>query len=134
GAGVATGLTVTALAGLPGVTVSPGLAVDADGRVVALTAGGVAVVDPAADVGDLHAQTAEVTESGVSVSTVGVHGDVLLTVAWREVTGEGQTRDAPVLLHAPWLQLLDPQDLGEQVVLASVALGAQGAVTALSAG
>jgi hypothetical protein len=65
-----------------------------------------------------------------------VSGDRFLTLRWREVFSETALANVPVLLHAPWVLLVDAsgfQDVGEQVVLARVELDASGNVTQLSA-
>src|SRR5262249_7058847 len=137
GYGVATGLRVTATAGQPDVTVSPGTALDAAGHLIVLAADGVAIVDPTANPTDIqNIETVEVPADGLVLATAGVTGDCLLTLTWREVLGFGMAANAPVLLHAPWLRLVLAAgftDTGTQVVLAAVTLDAAGAVTALSA-
>lgn len=136
--GVADGLTVTATTGQPGVSVSPGAALDSFGRLVALAPGGVAVVDPAADPSQVvNIATVPVSDAGVTVSTDGLGpATLLLTATFREVQDQEQAGAPPVLLHAPWLRLrieTSVADDGQEVVLARVSLDAANAVTALDA-
>ena len=86
--GVADGLTVTATAQPQGLTVSPGVALDVNGHLIVLAAGGVAIVDPAANPSQLvNVPTVQVSAAGATVATAGsaVTGDVLLTVTYAEV-------------------------------------------------
>lgn len=134
--GVADGLTVLATANSPGVTVAPGTGLDVLGRLIVLASGGVAVVDPSVDPGQMvNVPTVPVTDAGVVLPTDTLAtGALLLTVAFREVQDQGQLANAPVLLHAPWLRLQAPGDVpddGRQLVVAQVTLGAGGVVTAL---
>jgi hypothetical protein len=133
--GVADGLAVTATAQPQGLTVSPGVALDVNGHLIVLAAGGVAIVDPAANPGQLvNVPTVQVSAAGATVATAGsaVTGDVLLTVTYAEVV-EGQLTGTPVLVHAPWLRLLAPANVtADQVVLAGITLDPAGNVTALS--
>ena len=133
--GVADGLTVTATAQPQGLTVSPGVALDVNGHLIVLAAGGVAIVDPAANPSQLvNVPTVQVSAAGATVATAGsaVTGDVLLTVTYAEVV-EGQLSGTPVLVHAPWLRLLAAANVtADQVVLAGVTLDPSGNVTALS--
>src|SRR6266568_5323416 len=75
GAGVAEGLTVSAVSGQAGLTVAPGVALDAFGRLIALAAGGAAVVDPNAGSQVQGVATVPVTQSGVVFATDGTSGD-----------------------------------------------------------
>lgn len=138
GWGVARGLTVTATAGAAGVTVATGTALDADGDVVALVEGGLAVTDPTADPTQVqNVPTVPVVAAGVPLATAGTTGEVLVTLTWREVAGTGLQSNSPVRHHAPWLRLVPAvgyADTGQQVVLARASLGPGGEVTALTAG
>ncbi|MGQ5640486.1 hypothetical protein [Streptomyces sp. EWL5.16] len=133
GAGVADGLRVSAATGQPGIKVSTGTALDTHGRVIALTEGGLAVVDPNAAPDQLEdVPTVAVDTDGLTLNTAGVSGDLLVTVTWREVLGSSTE-----LLHAPWLRLLPASDTGsagEPVVLAEATIDSNGLVTALTAG
>lgn len=136
--GVADGLGVFATAHSPGVTVAPGTGLDALGRLVALASGGVAVIDPTVDPGQMvNVPTVPVADAGVVLPTDTLAaGVLLLTIAFREVQDDGLLANAPVLLHAPWLRLQAPGDVpddGRELVLAQVTLGAGGAVTTLDA-
>lgn len=135
--GVADGLTVRATLGQPGVTVSPGTALDAAGQLIALPAGGTAIVDPAADpTGIRNIPTVPVGADGITLATVGAGTDCFLTLTWREVIDESTLATAPALFHAPWLRLVPAagfQDTGQQVVLAGVTLAGNGNVTGLAA-
>ncbi|MGV9385751.1 hypothetical protein ACWDRB_58795 [Nonomuraea sp. NPDC003707] len=137
GWGVAAGLRVTATPGASSVTVSLGTALDAEGNLIVLTDGGVAVVDPVVDPDEVqNVPTVPVSATGVTVDSTDLTGAVLLTVTWREVAGF-ELLNAPVLLHAPWLRLVPAAgfpDVGDQVVLAEVTLGTGGIVDALGPG
>jgi hypothetical protein len=137
-AGVAQGLTVQATAGSSGLTVLPGTAVDGHGRLVVLSAGGAAIVDPDVDPAQvLHVPIVLVPDSGLVFPTVGPGGDLLLTLTWREVQADDAAATAVVLLHAPWLRLVASAgfvDSGDQLVLAAVRVAADGTVTALTPG
>jgi hypothetical protein len=136
--GVADGLTVHATAGQPGVTVSPGTALDADGHLIALPPGGTVIVDPAADPSSIrNIPTVVAGADGITLATAGADPDCLLTLTWREVIDESTLATAPALFHAPWLRLVPAaslQDTGHQVVLAKVTLDGNGNVTGLAAG
>lgn len=133
---MAEGLTVSAVSGQAGLTVAPGVAFDAAGRLIVLAAGGSGVVDPFAGGQVQGVATVPVTQDGLVFATDGISGDFLLTVTWREVFNQGQAGNVPVLVHAPWLRLTATAGFGddEQVVLARAALDSAGLVTALSAG
>jgi len=134
--GVAEGLTVTAVPNQADLTIAPGVALDAAGHLIALAATGFAVVDPTVDPQQVqNIPTVPVDASGLVLSTAGLSGECVLTLTWREVLGQSQLANAPVLIHAPWLRLLDVAgvpDTGEQVILARVTLDNTGLVTALS--
>ncbi|WP_370941805.1 hypothetical protein AB5J62_22110 [Amycolatopsis sp. cg5] len=136
GWGVAAGLRVTATVGTAGVTVLPGMAVDAAGNAVVLAPGGLAVVDPTVDPDQLqNVPTVPVEVTGVGVATA--PGDFLLTLTWREVLGDNTVANAPALLHAPWLRLVAAAgfaDTGKQIVLAGVTVDADGKVATVTAG
>ena len=136
GGGVAEGLAVSAVSGQAGLTVAPGVAFDAAGRLIALAAGGSAVVDPNAGGQVQDVATVPVTQDGLVFATDGISGDFLLTVTWREVFSQGQVGNASVLVHAPWLRLTAVTGFAddEQVVLARASLDSAGLVTGLSAG
>jgi hypothetical protein len=133
--GVADGLTVTVTTPPQGLTVSPGVALDDNGHLIVLAAGGVAIVDPGANPSQLvNVPTVQVSAAGAMVVSAGspVTGAVLLTVTYAEVV-EGQLSGTPVLVHAPWLRLLAAANVtADQVVLAGVTLDSAGNVTALS--
>ena len=135
-AGVADGLTVTATPQQKGVTVGPGVALNAVGHVIVLAAGGFAVIDPAANPSQIvNVPTVPVDASGVTVDTTGLTGDLLLTVTWAEVAGQDEPGSPPVLIHAPWFRLLTADIVhadAQQVILAGVSLDANARVTSLS--
>ncbi len=136
--GVADGLAVSAVLDTAGLTVAPGAGLDSLGRIVALAVGGVAIVDPAVDPGQMvNVPTVPVGDSGLIVPTDSAGpGTLLLTIAFREVQDQGLLFNAPLLVHTPWLRLLAPDDVpddGRILVLASVTLGPGGVATALDA-
>ena len=138
GWGVAHGLAVSATPGSPGVTVSPGVALDARGRTIVLSPQGLAVVERSLDPQQIQdVPTVPVGADGVTVTTTELPADCLVTMTWREVAGENSLANTPALLHAPWLRLVPADgfvDVGDVVVLAAVTLDAAGAVGALTAG
>ncbi|WP_139306895.1 hypothetical protein [Modestobacter sp. DSM 44400] len=138
GWGVAHGLAVTATSGSPGVTVSPGVALDAAGRTIVLAPQGLAVVERSLDPLQIQdVPTVPVGSDGVPVVTTDLPSDCLLTITWREVAGENSLANAPALLHAPWLRLVTADgfvDGGDTVVLAAVTVDAAGGVGALTPG
>jgi hypothetical protein len=136
--GVADGLAVQASTGAAGVTIAPGTALDAAGRLIVLAAGGTAITDPAIDPAQVQGvPTVPVTDSGVTLDTANAGADCLLTLTWHEVAGQSTLGGAPTLLHAPWLRLVPAAgfaDTGGDVVLAEVTMDGTGNVTGLSAG
>lgn len=135
--GVATGLAAQGTPGQPGVTVLPGTALDAAGRLIMLVPDGAAIVDPTVDPAQLQdVPTVVVGADGVALPTAAAAADCLLTLTWREVLADSPLANAPVLLHAPWLRLIPAAgflDTGGQVVLAGVTLDANGNVAGMSA-
>jgi hypothetical protein len=135
--GVGDGLTVTAGAGQTALQVSTGVALDSAGNLIALAAGGSAIVDPDVDPTQVvNIPTVPVADDGIALATAGQTGDAYLTVTWREVLDPSSAGNAPTLIHAPWLRLVPLSAVtgaGDQVVLARVRLDAQGAVVALTA-
>jgi hypothetical protein len=132
--GVMRGLAVSATTGAAGVTVSPGTALDAAGRTVMLSSRGLAVVEPTLDPQQIEdVPTVPVGPDGLTVATAGAPQNCLLTMTWREVSGENSL----TLLHAPWLRLVPADtfaDNGDQVVLAALTVDAAGAVGSLTPG
>ncbi len=137
GSGVAIGLEVVGTAAAAGVRVRPGVAIDRAGRTVALLAGGVAVVVPELEPGQVvDVPRVSVPPEGVVVDTAGREGDFVVTVTWQEAQDESALANAPVLLHAPWLRLVPKADFdadGDSIALAQVSLDTDG-VTTLDAG
>ena len=133
--GIAAGLSVTATADQPGLSVAAGSAIDAAGHLIVVSGGGVAVVDPDIDPADVaHIPTVAVDTTGVILPTAADTGPRYLTVRYLEVSVEGLLGNSPALVHAPWLRLRDTtgfSDDGTDVVLARVTLD-NGIVTALS--
>lgn len=134
GRGVAAGLAVSADAGSAMLRVTPGVAVDAQGRHIVLAPGGSVET---AENPDQASRLVPVTEAGVELSATGLSGPILVVVQWRETFDatlpEGpHSDDRFVTRHTPWLQLTgttaDPQR--DLVVLATVVLDAAGRVTA----
>lgn len=138
GPGVAQGFAVTVTTGAVGVRVGPGVGFDAAGRTLALTSGGVAVVERELDPGQvLDVPTVSVPQTGALLDTVGLSGVFVVTATWQEAQQESALANAPVLLHAPWLRLVpssDFADTGQSLALARVSIAADGTVTGLDAG
>jgi hypothetical protein len=135
--GVTRGLTVTSRVGQPGLAVSPGDALDSAGRMLLIRPGGTVILDPDVEPdGLVNIPTVAVDDAGVVLPTTGAATDALLTVTWREALGTGVIANGPVLLHAPWLRLVPRAGFaadGAQVVLARVALDADGGVLSVTA-
>jgi hypothetical protein len=138
GWGVAEGLELRCSVGSPGLTVRPGTAVDASGRLIVLSAGGMGVIDQQVDpAAVLDVPMVPVTDDGVVLPTTSRAGDLVVALAWREVQDPGAPDDAPTLTHAPWLRMLPAagfEDIGEVVVLAKAGIDADGNVSSLSNG
>ena len=100
-----------------------------------LTGGGLAVVDPDIDPADIaNIPTVAVDTTGLNLPTAGHTGARYLTIRYLEVSVEGLLGNAPALVHAPWLRLLDTDgfsDSGTDVVVARVSLTGDGGVSAL---
>ena len=124
--GVADGLTVTAARDQPDLKVSTGVAIDSAGHVIAVLAGSVAVTDPSIDPDDItNVPTVPVDTTGVTMPTGATGRTRYLTMRHLEVGAAGLLGNAPNLVHAPWLRLLDAagfDDTGTDVVLARVSL------------
>jgi hypothetical protein len=135
--GVVEGLSTMAAPNPANLTVTPGVALDSAGHLIALAVGGFAIVDPTVDPTQVaNVPTVPVTADGVVVATSGLTGDRYLTITWREVLDPSSTGNAPTLIHAPWLRLqlvADVSDTGEQVILAHVVLNDQSRIAALTA-
>ena len=139
--GVAHGLQIGAVTGQPGLSVSTGIGIDAEGRVAVLSEGGAAIVDQTVPPDQVqNVPVVQVDATGVDLPTTGLPVlpvDVVLTLTWREVLDSTSQGDSPTLLHAPWLRLEAAgtfTDDGTRVVLATASLDASGNVTALGAG
>ncbi|WP_194814244.1 hypothetical protein [Nocardia sp. XZ_19_385] len=134
--GIATGLTATAVADQPGLTIAPGAATDKNGYLIALVAGGIAITDPDIDpTRTTDIPTTPVSSAGITLSTTDITGTRYLTIRYHEVTTEGLLGNAPTLTHAPWIRLQSTtgfDDDGTDLVLAHVTL-ANGKVSALTA-
>jgi hypothetical protein len=131
GTGIAEGFTVSAEAGATTVRVSPGVAVDAEGRHVVLTAGGSAELgdDP-----DAASRLAPVSADGVHLATAGRSGRCVVAVAWRETFDkallESSFQTTFLTRHTPWLRLTTAEqaERDAMLVLATVGLADDGAV------
>ncbi|MFE6922874.1 hypothetical protein ACFVAV_17710 [Nocardia sp. NPDC057663] len=132
--GVGDGLAVTATMNTAGLKVGTGVSIDDDGRAAVLVDGGVALTDPtvAADAMS-DVPTTPIDATGVALPTGTLTGPKVLTIRYREVAVEGLVGNAPTLVHAPWLRLLDAADVvvGTDIVLAQITLDA-GKVTNVS--
>ncbi len=135
--GVADGLWVSAARDAAEVKISPGTALDSQGRVVVVAEGGVVVTDtPGGTAEELH--TLPVRAEGAALPTTGrAPGDYRLTVSWREIEGSFEVMGTQQsgLLQAPWLRLVPAaESTGQQVVLAQVTLGTGGVVKGVVVG
>ncbi|MEV0711568.1 hypothetical protein [Nocardia aurea] len=134
--GIADGYIVTATTGAPDLRVGTGVAFDQAGRLTLLIAGGVAVIDQTVDADIItDVPTAAVDAAGIVLPTGDFTGTKVLTVRAREVGVEGLLGNAPTLVHAPWLRLLDPAEVltGTDLVLAQVIMSAGGVVSGITA-
>ena len=135
--GVADGLAVRATANQPDLTVMPGTALDATGHLIALAVNGLAITDPTADPTQVqNVPTVPVNATGVTLATALLTGDQYITITWREVQGQGQLANVPVMQHAPWLRLMPVagfQDTGDQLILARITLDNNSQIIALTA-
>ncbi|GHO90351.1 hypothetical protein KSF_003990 [Reticulibacter mediterranei] len=80
GPAVVTGLSVSATPNSPGITVSPGLALDSAGRYISLSSGGQAEVGLNADAPGAAPMLVNVSDSGVLIPTTGLTGFKMLTI------------------------------------------------------
>lgn len=137
--GVASGLTVSAVRDQPGVTVSPGIALDAAGRLLSLAQGAAAVTDPQVSVDPavvVDVPVVAVPASGVLLTTGTITGDRLVVMRSKEAQKENLDGSEVRLVHAPLLRLVVVDgfaDDGTSVVLGRVSLTA-GKVSKLAAG
>ncbi|MFF0086778.1 hypothetical protein ACFYR1_44960 [Streptomyces canus] len=135
--GVADGLRVSAATDAAEVKISPGTALDSQGRVVVVAEGGVVVTDaPGGTAEEPH--TLPVRAEGVALPTTGREpGDYRLTVSWREIEGSFEVLGTQQsgLLQAPWLRLVTAaESTGQQVLLAQLTLGTGGVVKGVGVG
>ncbi|MEW2051818.1 hypothetical protein [Streptomyces sp. NPDC005476] len=134
--GVADGLQVSAGTSGTELRISPGTALDAQGRFIVLTEGGTAVADGVSDAAD--PQILPVRADGVAFPTAGRSpGEYRLTVSWHEIEGSFEVLGTQQsgLLHAPLLGLVPAaESMGPRVVLAQVTLGTAGQVQGVAAG
>jgi hypothetical protein len=138
--GVALGLGVEVTIGQSGVTIAPGIALDAPGRHISLADGGRAEVRRLAPPGPApplapSSAANTVTATGITLATPASEypaGEYAVTIEWREAWLPAPDR---YWVHVPWLRLLSgtPQ-AGIQIPLGRVTLNAAGAVTALTEG
>ncbi|MGW0950056.1 hypothetical protein ACWD4O_47100 [Streptomyces sp. NPDC002623] len=134
---MADGLRVSAAREAAEVKISPGTALDSQGRVVVVAEGGVVVTDvPGGGAEEPH--TLPVGAEGVALPTAGREpGDYRLTVSWHEIEGSFEVMGTQQsgLLQTPRLRLAPPaESTGRQVVLAQVTLGTGGMVKGVAVG
>jgi hypothetical protein len=138
--GVAGGLGVTAVAGQKGITVQPGVAIDAPGRHISLGAGGQAQVGTTADQhgNPIPAKLVPVAANGVPCDTTGLTGDFYVTIQWYETFDWNalQNHTEYQIDDTPWIQFQAPAgfnaDGNNGIVLARVTLDNASNVTALT--
>jgi cytoskeletal protein CcmA (bactofilin family) len=144
GPAVVTGLNVSATPNSAGITVSPGLALDSNGRYISLSSGGKAEVGLNADAPGATPTLVNVSDSGVFIPTTGLTGFKFLTGQHWE-TPEAITlpipsntlQTAPVrFLDTPRFQFVDTSNItldSANVILAGITFGSGGVVMSLSA-
>jgi hypothetical protein len=131
GSGVVEGMSVVATIGSATVRVSPGVAIDPQGRHVVLAAGGSAELSSSPDD---TSQLAVLTADGVEVPTAGLSGVCAVTVQWRETVDKAPSPGAPPPFrtrHTPWLLVMPlPLDATQvqRMVLGTVTLDPAGIV------
>jgi hypothetical protein len=138
--GVAGGLGVTAVGGQKGITVQPGVAIDASGRHISLGAGGQAQVGTTADQhgNPIPAKLVPVAANGVPCDTTGLAGDFYVTIQWYETFDWNalQNHTEYQIDDTPWIQFQAPAgfiaDGNNGIVLARVTLDNASNVTALT--
>lgn len=129
GVGIAAGLAVSATADAQELRVSSGVAVDGQGRHIAVVSGGRVEIGANADSPGATPSLTEVKADGVVFSTSGRSGTLCLTIQFRETFDSDAFTLASIYRynHTPWIQLLDAAtfvDDGLRLVLAEVVLGA----------
>jgi hypothetical protein len=109
-AGVAFGLQLQCPLNQASVMVLPGLAIDTSGRHIFLAVGGMAEVNPQANIQTGVSTLVAVAATGVQLSTAGLaDGDYYVVVQWRESwNGQASQSDPNVTQwnDTPWLRLL----------------------------
>lgn len=130
--GIAEGLSVTRGSSGSGLTVSPGVALDVDGRHISLAQGSQAEIAPSPQAPDLTT-AGNVLAAGVTLATTGYqNGPYYLVIAFRESWDSSRA----AWLHTPWLRLVPDAsaklDGSDGVPLAHLSLGSGGQVTNLS--
>jgi hypothetical protein len=131
-AGVIEGLRLAHAADHRGIQVSPGCALDTAGNLIAVVAGGVALV--AADIDPEAVENVPVVvvaDDGVTVPATGASGSCVVVIRWREVAG---TVGSFTRLHAPWLRLVSSDSYhpgGSDLALGMVDVAADGTVVEL---
>ncbi len=138
GWGIASGLSVTATLGSPGLNVLPGVAIDRAGQHISLALNGEAEIGPNASDPGAAPNLTGVPPMGAVMPTNGLSGILYLTIQfWEWFQGFIDPATDPnefyKYIHTPWLRLqsVAPTD-GSAIVLAQVTLDASGHVTALS--
>jgi hypothetical protein len=128
GPGVLSGLKVTATIGANGLTVSPGVALDGQGRVIVIGEGGQVETGASADASGATPQLAPVDATGARIPTTEQAGKKLLVArVWETFdTASFTNSGAQRMDHTPWLQFVDPSifvEDGHRIVLAVVTFG-----------
>jgi hypothetical protein len=151
GWGIATGLSITATLNQPGVKVREGIAIDVNGRLIALAQGGKAEIGSDANNDNVSPQLVDVLAAGADLPTVlpaalggPRNGAFFVTITWCETLNvplwggaTGADHEIPEMRHTPWLRLeevaniTDVTDDGSRIVLGRVQINA-GNVTGLT--
>ncbi|GHO90353.1 hypothetical protein KSF_004010 [Reticulibacter mediterranei] len=138
------GLTVSATLNSTGITVFPGLALNAIGQYIFLNSGGQAEIGPNADAPNATPMLVDVSDDGILIPTDGLTGSKMLTIQPWETPAEltlpippNTLQTAPMRFrYTPRLQLVDASDftfVGANVILAGITFGSGGVVTSLNA-
>jgi hypothetical protein len=139
GWGVADGLRVTATLNMQDLKIEPGIAIDKDGRHIALAATANAEIGPNADNPGTAPILTAVNADGAVFPTNGLAGDLYVTVQfWETFDATAYANDGLYRFnHTPWIRLRPVGgfvDDGTLIVLARVTLNPAGQVTGLTYG
>jgi len=138
GWGVADGLRVTATLNQVDIKALPGIAIDAQGRHIALAEGGNAEIGANADVPGTAPTLTGVAATGATMPTAALAaGSYYVTIQWWETFDSDAYNNYGIyrINYTPWIRLIQVggfADDGSRIVLARVTLGAGGIITGMT--